>query len=365
MDCRWVEDIDKFRDISGEWDKAVVDSGDHNPFLLSNFIITWWKHFGKGKGLRIFVVYDGDRISGGIPFYLERKGLAPLSAGILYYVGGSVANYTEPLYSGGKTELLPILARSLASRTDWDVLSLTDLREGNRFISEVNAFGSKMRFRRYVINDHMNFAIDLSDGLDRYISSISPKLRRDLKAKRKHISNKFGEITLKEVRGEEEVNRCVDLYRKFSLDAFAARNRRSNFNNERYAEFFREFLVLMERDGRLDAHMLIAGDNVLAISFAYRFGRGFNWVLTGFNYEYKYYRPGYILIEELLKEVARRKESYYNWYGYGRFYKDQWCNLQTPLYKVLIVKKTLKGSLFLISQKVRKTAKSLRDLLKK
>ncbi|MFA5093881.1 MAG: GNAT family N-acetyltransferase, partial [Candidatus Omnitrophota bacterium] len=145
-----------------------------------------------------------------------------------------------------------------------------------------------------------------------------------------------------------------------SRAAFAARNRKSNFENDRYADFFREFLILMDGAGRLDAHLLEAGDKAIAISFAYRFGKGFNWVLTAFDYEYKYYRPGYILIEELLKMISARGEACYNWYGHGRFYKDQLCNRLTPLYKVVMARKTPGGLSFILAQRIKDMLKSVR-----
>jgi CelD/BcsL family acetyltransferase involved in cellulose biosynthesis len=295
--------------------------------------------------------------------YLKRGGIREGFANILRYIGDSAANYTEPLYAGKEASLLPELIRALSGRKEWDVLYLPDIRERGRILDEIKGNGHCKEIDIAVTCDHMNYAIDLSKGLDKYMSSLSPKLKRDLRSKRKHLKDKCGAITLETAAEEKEVGNVVGLYKKFSKDAFAARNRRSNFENDRYADFFGEFLVRMEKAGRLDAHMLKAGDTALAISFAYRFGRGFNWVLTAFNYEYKYYRPGYILIEELMKEICARGETYYNWYGHGRFYKDQLCNLLEPLYKIIVVRKALKGSSYLLSQKARKAVTCLRGLV--
>jgi len=362
MEYRWIEDIEDFRKIAGEWD-MLVSSGDSHPFLLSDFIITWWKYFGKGKKLRIFVIEEGGKVKGGLPLCLNRGGAREGFADLLHYIGEVAANYTEPLYSNGKPEIFPLLARALSERNDWDVFCLTDIREGNRFLKELKGATGQKGCSIFLISDHMNYAIDLGKGLDSYLSSLSPKLKRDLRSKRKHLTQKCGAIVLEKASGEKEVGESAALYKKFSREAFAARNRKSNFENDKYADFFGEFLVLMEKAGRLDAHLLKAGDTVLAISFAYRFGRGFNWVLTAFDYEYKYYRPGYILIEELLKEICARGETYYNWYGHGRFYKDQLCNLLEPLYKVMMVRKTLKGSSYLLSQKAKKAVKYLKGLV--
>lgn len=346
MEIRWIEDIKEFRRISRGWDEAMINSQELNPFLLSDFIISWWENFKDRLELRILICEDAGQIKAGLPLYIKREGIRHGYVRVLKYLGDYAANYTEPLYSDKDTRILPLLEEALRGAKDWDVLILTDIRDKSRFIEELNTRPAKKEFSYNVVQDHVNWAIDISSGLDKYLDSVSSKLRRDLRAKRRHIENKFGKIELKAISGEGEVKRCLDLYRKFSRDAFAARKGKSNFEDEKYSGFFREFLVLMDRSGRLDAHLLTAGKEVLAISFAYRFGRGFNWVLTGFNYEHKYYRPGYILIEELLKEISRRGETYYNWYGYGRFYKSQWCNNQTPLYRLIMVRRSFKGGVY-------------------
>ena len=343
MDCRWVEEIGKFQEIRGEWDEAVIGSGAYNPFLLSDFIITWWKHFGGGRALRIFVVYDGQRITGGLPLYIRKGGCREAFARSLCYVGDHAANYTEPLYAGPEAEVLPMLKNSLAAKRDWDVLYLTDLRPESRMLSECRGMGTDRRFSLRIFQDHMNWAIDLSMGQEKYLSAISSKLRRDLRAKRRHLESDLGELKLRAITGEAEVERHFDLYAEFSVNTFAERDKNSNFENRRYAGFFREFLVLMDRNRRLDAYALTAGDKILALGFGYRFGKGFNWVLTAYNPEHRYFRPGYLLIEELIKLVLSRGETCYNWYGYERFYKSQWCNNRSPLYSLAIVRSSIRG----------------------
>lgn len=346
MKYQWIENISEFHDIAGEWDNALVTSGNYNPFLLSDFIITWWKYFNDKLSLRIFVVYNDDKIASGLPLYLKREGLKNGFADILNYIGGTAANYTEPLYVSAEIELLPLLQEALSKRKDWDVLYLTDLRIENRLMAEVDGRTPDKRFFFRVTQDHVNWAIDLSEGKSSFLKTISKKLRRDLRAKRKHAIKDYGEIKLEGIKGQKEIEHYFDIFTDFSLHTFNKRNRKSSFENEKYAKFFKEFLIIMQQKQRLDAHVLFAGEVVLAISFGYRFGKGFNWVLTGFNYECKYVRPGYLLIEELIDEIIKRGETYYNWYGYDRFYKSQWCNKQFPLYGFLLIRYSAKGIIY-------------------
>ena len=279
-------------------------------------------------------------------------------ARILSHIGGIAANYTEPFYSSLNTEILPFLMESLAEKSDWDILYLSDVRQENKLFAECNGLLADKQFLCYIVQDHMNLAIDLSGGVDNYLSTISNKLKSDLRAKRKRAINEYGEIRLKEIGRQNEVALYFDKFIEFSLHSFNKREKKSSFENKRYSSFFREFLILMDKNARLDAHALFSGDKILAISFGYRFGKGLNLVLTGFDYKYKYVRPGYLLIEELIKETVRRKETYYNFYGYDRFYKSQWSNKQAPLYKIFVMRNSLRGRFHKILFQIEKSLRS-------
>lgn len=344
---KWIKNIGEFQAIAPEWDNALIKSGEYNPFLLADFIITWWKYFGRGLNLYFFVAFDNEEIIGGIPLYLKIAGYRQCRAGILRYIGDSAANYTEPLYAAKKPFFLSLFKQALEETRGWDIVYLPELREDNLLMQEYrNNPRPDKKFICYTILDHFNWAIDLSAGKETYLRTISRDLLNDLRVKRNHAIKTIGPLKLVAIKGDDGVSRYFDVYAKFSVQAFKDRSRNSNFENNRYVDFFREFLLDMEDKNMLDTHVLFAGDTILAISFAYRFGKGFNWVLTGFNYEYKYLRPGYLLIEALLEEILQRKETYFNWYGYERLLKRQWCNCKEPLYRFYLTRRSFKTFCF-------------------
>jgi len=364
----WIEDIEEFQLIADEWDKTLLSSGNYNPFLLSDFIVTFWKHYRYNRRLFILVIREGRDILGGIPLYLERESSTFGFARVLRYVGKTAANYTEPLYGTSNFEMLPLLINALFKRKDWDALHLTDVRSESRLIMEYNKYPHGHMLLSSVLQDHMNWAIDLSVGKDKYMQSIPKKLKKDLMAKRRYADKNYGKLKFRQIGGKEEIERYFDLYAKFSCNTFRLRYEKSAFENQDYLNFIRELLIILDEKQRLDAHILLAGDKVLAISFAYRFGRGFNWILTGYNYEYKYVRPGYLMIEELINELFNRGETYYNWYGHIKFYKIQWCNSQSPLFQFFLIRPNLRGIWYWKLQQIKsrlKADKNFMDLASK
>ena len=340
MDYRWIENIRDFQNISQNWDQVLLDSNSDNPFLLSDFILTWWKYYHSGNHLRILVIYDGNELIGGIPLYLRKEGWKRGFLKTLYYIGDGTANYTEPLFPLSKN-FWNIFLNALKSENDWDLLHLFNVRGQSNLVQEFNPRLLDSKISVKLIQDHLNWAIDLSQGLEKYQAQLSKKLKKDLKQKRRQAMEFYGGLTLKEVNDTEEVKKYFDLYVNFSRQSFEARKERSNFNDASYAQFFKNFLVLMSQNGRLTTHVLFVGGKTAAINFGYRFGKGLNCVLTAFNDEFHSLRPGYLLIEEIIKKTVLDRENYYNWYGHYKFYKSQICNLVEPLYRIKVFKKNI------------------------
>ena len=134
MEYRWIDNIKEFQEIATRWDEALIRAGGENPFLLSDFIISWWKQYADDYEFRVFVVHDNNEIVGGLPLYIENA--AP-GMKILRYVGKVAANYTEPLYASDHANILPILEEALVERKDWDALHLNNVRSKSKLISEI------------------------------------------------------------------------------------------------------------------------------------------------------------------------------------------------------------------------------------
>ena len=353
MEYRWIEDVRDFQNISQEWDQLLLDSNSDNPFLLSDFILTWWKYYYSENHLRMLVIYEGGKLIGGIPLYLRKEGWKRGFLKTLYYIGDGAANYTEPLFLSSKN-FWSIFLNALEKRNDWDLLHLFNVRDQSNLVQEFNPRLLDSKISVNLIQDHLDWAIDLSQGLEKYQAQLSKNLKKDLKQKRRQAIECYGGLTLKEVSDTEEVKKYFDVYVNFSRQSFEARKEHSNFNDDSYVQFFKNFLVLMNQKSRLTTHILFVGDKVAAINFGYRFGKGLNCVLTAFNNEFRSLRPGYLLIEEIIKKAVLDRESYYNWYGHYTFYKSQVCNLSEPLYRIKVFKKNMYAySLHYIEENIR------------
>ena len=280
MECRCIEDIKEFQDIAKEWDEAIILSGEDNPFLLSDFIMSWWKYYSQNRKLLIYAIHDDrGQLAAGIPLCIERKDFRKT----ITHIGGCDANVTHFFSKNTGLNLIEHLMSSLKKREDWDIFILDRVLSTNALIKQI------------------------------------------------------GELKLQRISGASNIRSLFRAYRKLSIRAFRMRNNVSAFENKRRYSFYEELLILFDKKNRLDAHILTAGAYTLGISFGYRFGRGFKWILTAFNPDFYQLRPGHLLIEVLINEAINSGDPYFDmYYGGEVFYKQQWCPEMIPLKRIEI-----------------------------
>src|SRR5205085_6679551 len=61
----WITDLARFSEIAAAWDRLA--GAQEMPFLLSTWLLAWWRGFGATRGLRIGALWRDDAVAAGIP----------------------------------------------------------------------------------------------------------------------------------------------------------------------------------------------------------------------------------------------------------------------------------------------------------
>ncbi len=363
MEHRLIEDINKFQDIAKDWDEALVQSGEDNPFLLSDFITTWWKHHSENRKLMIYALYGQGQIVGGIPLCVQKKNFRKT----LSHIGGIDANITHFFSKIKRIDFVEHLMSYLEKKENWDVFILDRVLSSNPLIKYINgrqSLGSN-GFAYYIFDAGFNGLIDLTKGFDEVFEKISRRLKRYL-TKGKRELNKLGELTLHKISGNSSIKRLLREYTELSVKSFRKRNKISAFEKANRFHFYEDLLVKFDMKNMLDAHRLTAGPHTLGISFGYRFGKGFKWILTAFNSDFYQLRPGHLLIEALVKEAINRGDPYFDmFYGGDVFYKQQWCQKMIPLKRIEICRNSIFNKSLILTRNKLRSNKTFMDSARK
>ena len=308
---------------------------------MSDLIINWWKYFGEDKNLKIFVILENGSVKGGIPLYTNNRSYTNFLI-ILKYIGNSSGNLTEPFSTIEISEFMDAFLYYLFQARWWDVMVLLRVRKKVKEMLTYSNIYKKVENKIKVKSDSINASIRIDQDINRYLSTRPKRLRRYIRSC-KSKAEKYGAVRLERINNNE-IEKYFKLYVEYSLNSYAERGLKSAFSDRKQCLFFSKLLSSLGVKNYLDAHCLKFGDELVAISFAYRYGKGFKWILTTYNNKFQSLRPGHLLIYELLKEAIKLKDPYFDMYSGGnKFYKRQWCNQFDSLFKISIFNNNIVG----------------------
>ena len=361
MKTLWIETGPDFNAIAKSWDQAVFQFKHRTVFMLSSFIQSWWKVYHTDYDLRIFALQKDSAILGGFPLCQKKRSIRTAFRRLWFYTGGISANYTEPFYLTDRGEFMSLFLTAISKRSDMDMIFLNEIREKNSCFP----YPSSAPVKIYAAHDHDNYAVDLRGGTDSYYKSfISKKLRKDLKSKRRKLEKDFAAPRLTAISTLKDIHQAFEYYIQFSKESFRLRNKKSNIHDEKYQTFLRTLFSELFLKALLKCHVLKSKNQIIAVSFGYVFNHQFDWILTAYNHQFHQYRPGYLLIQDLIHENASQHLTLYNWFGYDRLYKRQFCNLKSPLLRVRLFKPTLLNRLIYRCEKSLRQHPYFKNILK-
>ena len=337
MKYKWIENINEFNDIARFWDESLLASKEDNPFLLSNFICTWWKHYSNGLRLRIFLVYKDNNIVGGLPL-CEKNGY-------MEYPGRWAANYTEFLSIDKNINRQAVwdkFLEALKERKDWKRIYLSRYRLDRLNFYQPNTKQDPVHkgLLFYTSKSEHTYMLEIPDDFSKYIYRLPKTMRYYIRRSEKEFS-KLGEIKLCSLKDGGEIDALIDKYIKLSIDSFKRRNKKSSFEDSKYCNFFKELIYGYFKVGYLDANILKLNNKVIAIHFGYSLGNNLNYVFPVFDMDFAQLNPGHLLIYKLVELGSKRGDNLFDLYTGGHLYKEQWSDYKKDVMSVEIRPDTL------------------------
>ncbi len=183
-----VNDGQQMRALHAQWNDLAERSGA-SIFQTFEWQSIWWECFSQGKLIRIVNVWDGSRLVGIAPFFVERRriGALPL-ARVLRFVGSYQSDYLDFICDPGhEYRFAGEVADYLAGASNWELMELGHVPEESRaigpFLRAMEERGCQVRrtVRR------MCYAIPLSLTHEEYLAHLSSRTRRELSRKRQQL----------------------------------------------------------------------------------------------------------------------------------------------------------------------------------
>jgi CelD/BcsL family acetyltransferase involved in cellulose biosynthesis len=346
----WIHDINEFKEIRNQWDRAIVESNGDNPFLLSEFVITWWEINYQEKKLCIYILKQNENIIAGFPLYIFKPPTL-FSLKRIQQIGDDFANLTEPFSKLDIDLFENHFLKSLKKLKNWDTIDLPRIR--SRFLEQYRKNNKVNKFKSLVFQESSNASIIIDMNSEDFLMTVSSNLRNNVRKARKK-AEKIGSVKLMKMEAPNDIEKLIDDFFLFSIETRFDRGGRSEFTDIKKQDFTRQILLKYSSKGLLDAHVLYFGEIMAAISFGYRFQKGFKWIFTTYNPDLQKISPGHTLIFELINYCYKIGDPYFDTYGGGHvFYKKQWCNKFDSLYYFIIFNNTFSNIIFYVARTIK------------
>ena len=197
-----VETVSSERALSGlahQWDALVRSSPRPSPFLLNDWLVEWWRHYGDGSELTVHVAFRSGRLVGALPLCVRRKrGLRVTS-----FVGGDPGLADVLLAEGEDLSTAATLTRR-AVAADQDFADLSGLPADSRLVA---AFGPSALT---LIERAEAPVLDLTRGWDTvYEAKFSSKQRSHHRRRRRQLAE-LGVVSVDVARTADELSEALE-----------------------------------------------------------------------------------------------------------------------------------------------------------
>jgi CelD/BcsL family acetyltransferase involved in cellulose biosynthesis len=161
-----IKDDCGLREFEPEWSRFVSRISPATPFQLSEWLATWWSHFGSGD-LRVMVFRNGLEIAGVLPcFRHEWNGRRQLTL-----VGSGVSDYLDPVFEPQWVAGIVEGVRAQLNRwTDWDICDWQDLSQD-----------TPLQILGTALEETPCGALSLDQSFDDFLAARPKDLRRNLR----------------------------------------------------------------------------------------------------------------------------------------------------------------------------------------
>jgi CelD/BcsL family acetyltransferase involved in cellulose biosynthesis len=310
-----------------EWDDFVVGlEGD--VYVSYDWCRIWWRHYGCGRTLRIFIFREAGQLVGIAPMFIERSALGPFGLRVGKRVGAdhALTLFALPLASHvaerAYTEILSTLIKTDRCDAVWIGVcpgndpSLPGLRAAANRLHPVAALARDAEVASHIV-------FDLPASFDAYLGTLDRRQRQNYRRQMKQFREQY-RVGSDVIRAPpDRALQLFDEFRAIHRRQWLTENKLGHFGDWPGADSFnRELVETLSRSGRFRMIRLKSDDEIVSNQYAFVYGRRCFWRLPARSTRGEYDRFGLgvlglvQLIEVMIDEGVHSIEAGLGHYDY-------------------------------------------------
>jgi CelD/BcsL family acetyltransferase involved in cellulose biosynthesis len=262
--------------LSAGWDSFMAGI-DAEIFLSYSWLSIWWRYYGRGRDLRIFVFSRENKIIGILPLMKEQFGFGPFSMRAIKIAGTDFLPIAVcfPVSPESLPDVISLLTGKLKEWGKWDLLYFGAL--AGLWHNKVDALvlAAKKAFPSCSVDKKQSDVqtyFEIAATWDEQIGTFSTKQRKEMK----RVIEKYkkpGALLTSEGATDKNLPEFFDGFVKTHQEHWQSMNKPGHFLAWPKAyEFHREVASVMLAQNRLRLFRLMINNENIGYSYAYKFG---------------------------------------------------------------------------------------------
>lgn len=347
MRVRVVTDAQALRALEADWSRLHAASTVASVFNSWPWMEAWWRHYGAGHALRLYVAEEEGRVVGIVPSYVRRRRCfraVPLRVLQCLGTGGDTAPddldaLLDPAHEGAAAAAL---AEAIAADRAWDVLHLTDMAPQSPAPEAIRrALERRGESRAAVVGTSARISyLPLPASWEAYVEGQSRNARAKLRKSRRQEGVTFDTWT-----GATPLEGEIRTLARLHQLRWAGRATDHAFSSDAYLRFHLEVMDRCQRAGWLRLHTMRFEGRPVAMIYCYAHRGTVFYFQSGFDPEVSRLAPGHAVmgfaIEQAIAEGASRFDMLRGEYDY----KTRWAPERRETLYVRAFRRGLAGAL--------------------
>lgn len=366
-----VSSPDAFSALEADWDVVLAASQHDEPMLSHLWLNGWWRHFSKGRTLRIGVLRDGGRLVGLLPICARTYAYRPgLSFRRLEWMGASegeldsiTSEYLGPIIAKGyEAQAAAALADGLIAGAfgSWHECVLEMMNGESPLVEMIEAaFKAKgMNVERRTTMEAPFVA--LPADWSAYEAQLGKKRRlvnnaiRDFEALAGPDGYAIGRAT-----DRASFQAGFEILSELHEERWRAEGKSGAFSRPRFTAFHREVGLGLLEQGRLDLFWIELAGRPVAAHYLLKHRQRTLFYQSGRKMDLPgNVRPGIVIMALALREAIARGDREFDLLGGKSQYKMMFTRTLRPLVRLRVARPSLR-------ERVRTTLIAARDLMRR
>ena len=339
-----LQQVDKL-EFGSEWNQSLSKSLDNHPFLTYEWLSSWWRHFGKGREVKLFTAESEGAVSLVIPvMYSTRKVFGSRRCEVSFAAAPD-SDYQVFLVSNFREAARAVnqLTESIIQDSGADCVVFGDVPEDSvtaRLLAGVSGEGG---VSRSIINSCPY--IPLPNNYEVFLQNLGPNMRRNLKVWERQALRDY---RVEFIRCDKigTVREAMKIFFQLHQKRQVAKGNCGLFSDEVERSFHLDVANAFEENGWLALFFLTFNDKPVSTVYSFEYNGKLYAYLCGFDPEYARYAPGHLTFKNLIEYGIKKGLKELDFLRGNEEYKTRWGTLTRNNLEFRIPKKGIKSKFY-------------------